>query len=121
MSKWKPGQSGNPAGRPPKHRALTTILEKAGNKTIAVEGQDRRVARKRLVAELVWQLVSEGKAVMPDGTELTLDPRDWVNTVKWIYAHIDGAAKGELDITSDGEKIFAVSILEQTDLTNDDG
>ncbi len=104
---WKPGQSGNPAGRPQKHRALTQLLEKAGNKTIAIHGKDKKTARKRVVAELVWQLVSEGKAEMPDGTALVLDPRDWVNTVKWIYAHIDGAAKSEIDITSKGEVIKA--------------
>ncbi len=110
---WKPGQSGNPSGRPPKHRALTQILEKAGNKTVAVPGKKTRTARKRLIAELAWQLVAEGKATMPDGTELRLDPRDWINTVKWIYTHIDGAPKGELDITSLGAAIFKVTIADE--------
>lgn len=104
---WKQGQSGNPAGRPPKHRALTELLEKAGNKMVVIEGEDKKKARKRLVAELVWQLVTEGKTKMPDGTELVLDPRDWINTVKWIYGHIDGAAKSEIDVTSGGEVLKA--------------
>ena len=108
-TKWKKGQSGNPNGRPPKHRALTEILEKAGSKTIPVEGKNTKVARKRVVAELAWQLVTEGQAIMPDGKKLVLDPKDWINTVKWIYQHIDGPPKAELDVTTGGEPLVIVS------------
>lgn len=101
--KWQPGQSGNPAGRPPKSRALTAILEAAGNKT--VQDADKRVARKRLLARMLWEISTTGKTRMPDGTVLILEPAEWLTLVKFIYSHIDGPPKSEIDVTSGGERI----------------
>lgn len=115
MGRFQKGQSGNPAGRPPKNRSLTDLLEKAGDVTIHLEGETRRVARKRLVAELVWRLATEGKATMPDGTVLRLDPKDWINTVRWIYQHIDGPPTAALDLTTGGDKIAVIGLGVNTD------
>ena len=100
---WKPGQSGNPVGRRPKERPLTKILETAGSKT--VDDQDKRVSRKQVLARLVWEVATTGKALMPDGTTLQVDPKDWFDVTKFIYQHIDGPPKTNLDITSGGETI----------------
>lgn len=100
---WQPGHSGNPAGRPPKSRALTAILEAAGNVTVDADG--KRTARKRVTATLLWELATTGRATFPDGTVLQADPADWLNAVKWLYQHIDGPPKAELDVTSNGETI----------------
>ena len=97
---WKAGESGNPRGRPPKSRALTAILEKAGNKALDVDGT--RVAGKRLLAAMVWQLATTGKATFPDGTELQVSPRDWLEVVKWLYTQIDGPPKAEQAIELTG-------------------
>ena len=48
---FKPGQSGNPNGRPPKSRALTALLEKAGGRKISVlqpDGSIRLIPGKAL-------------------------------------------------------------------------
>jgi len=105
MAKFKPGQSGNPNGRPPKSRALTEILEAAGNKTVKREGQSG-IARKRLLADLMWQLVAEGQAILPNGKALIPEPKDWLETLKWIYKHIDGPPQTNIDMTSDGERLI---------------
>lgn len=97
------GQSGNPKGRPAKSRALTEILKSAGNATLPIEVETRKrdgtvvketrvVAKKRLVAQLAWEVVATGKATFPDGSVLAFTSRDWLETVKWIYTHIDGPA-----------------------------
>jgi hypothetical protein len=45
-----------------------------------------------LLARLLWQIATTGKAKFPDGTELIVGPKDWLETVKWLYVHIDGPA-----------------------------
>jgi hypothetical protein len=34
---------------------------------------------------------------MPDGSRMIVDPKDWLETVKWVYAHIDGPPKAQLE------------------------
>ena len=97
------GQSGNPAGRPPKDRALTEILEKAGNKTLIVG--DKKVSRSKFLANAIWQAVTEKHIDMPDGTQMDVGPDDWWDAVQFIYKHIDGPPKQAVDLTSGGEKL----------------
>ena len=104
---WQPGQSGNPNGRPPKQRALTEILEKAGSKTVEVDGKG--VARKRLIADMVMQAASTGVVTFPDATALRAEFKEWADFVKWIYTHIDGPAR--MDETGTEEKPFIVKVV----------
>lgn len=83
------GQSGNPNGRPQKSRALTAILETAGGKTVEM-GDGKRVARKRLMADLLWQAVTEGKVELPNGNKIEVGTADWFASVEFLYKHIDG-------------------------------
>lgn len=100
---FKPGQSGNPNGRPPKNRALTAILETALNKT--ADTPDGRVKRKRIIAEHITLAATEGRVVLPDGETMELGPKEWIDLLKWIYSHIDGPPRAEIDVTSDGKPL----------------
>jgi len=117
QTSWTQGKSGNPNGRPLKNRALTKLLESAGNVTVEVKGQEKKTARKRIIAESIWELVTNGKATLPDGTLLEVEPSDWLGLVKWIYNHIDGPPKAEMDITSAGEKIKGYALVSPDDWT----
>jgi len=91
------GQSGNPAGRPRKDRALTAILAAAGNATVVVPGTARGLAGKRLVAQLLWAAATSGQLELPNGSVLYLDASDWLGLVKWLFTHIDGPARPSSD------------------------
>lgn len=110
---FKKGASGNPNGRPVKNRALTAILEAAGNTKTEYDGKNTE--RRKILAELLWQVALTGKATLPDNQELAVAPQDWFGIVKFIYNHIDGAAKSELDVTSAGEKLNVIISYEDPD------
>ena len=110
---FRPGQSGNPAGRAPKNRTLTDILAAAGAATDEVDGH--KVARKRLIARLVWEVATTGRATFPDGTVLQAAPKDWLDTVKWIYTHIDGPARAEIGLSGQGGGPIAVKVEHDLD------
>lgn len=100
MPPWQKGQSGNPSGRKPKNRALTDILEKAGAATLTADG--KKISGKRLMAQLLWEAVTTGKAHFPDGRTLEIAPQDWLAIVKFLYQHIDGPAKSEIELSGAG-------------------
>lgn len=54
LKPWKPGQSGNPSGRPKKDRALTAALDAELDKKIG------RKTKRQLVAEKVLGLALDG-------------------------------------------------------------
>ena len=96
--RWQPGESGNPKGRTPGVRALTQILRAHGNGTIAVKGQDKKLSRKLVLADLLWQAVNLGVVTFPDGGMLKLDGKAWIECVCWLYHHVDGDAPQHVQV-----------------------
>lgn len=100
-TQFRPGQSGNPKGRPPKNRALTEILSVAGAKSLKVDGKS--IAGRRLVAQLAWEMVTTGAITFP-GSEGSrwVSTEDWLAAVKWLYGQIDGPPKLETSVEMSG-------------------
>jgi hypothetical protein len=111
------GKSGNPKGRPPKQRALTDLLEKAGNKTFDIGG--KKVAGKRVLSHLLWELAIYGRVKLPkndEGQEITMrvtSAKEWLDIAKQIYAQVDGAPKAEIDANLDGIVQFLVKYSDE--------
>jgi hypothetical protein len=110
---FKKGASGNPNGRPPRNRALTQILEAAGNTKIEYGGKQSE--RKKVLAALLWEIATSGKADLPGGGKLDVAPQDWFGVVKFLYSHIDGAPKAELDVTTDGKPLKGYYVISPDD------
>lgn len=95
---------------------MTTILETTLSKK-ATNSAGVQLARKQLLAELMSEFVTTGRATMPDGRVLDAAPKDWIETVKWVYTHIDGPPKQEIE-QSGGLTIKVVYADPNTDPTS---
>lgn len=104
---WQKGQSGNPAGRKPGERALTTILEDYGRRAVGAVGE--REAAKRRLASLVWQGATEGRVHFSDRV-VHLSGRGWSDLVQWLYTHIDGSAPTKLEHSSDPDRPLTIRV-----------
>jgi len=83
---WRNGQSGNPKGRPPmRTRPLATALREIGAESVAE--RENRTA----VASLVWQALRTGTLELDSGTHLQLTAKEWLDLLKWVHLHVDGA------------------------------
>lgn len=105
------GTSGNPNGRPKGKRALTEILETAGDLEVSFKGTpDVKLARKQILAKMIWEVVTTGQTTLINGKTLKVAGDDWFNVVQFLYKHIDGAPTLNIDHTSDGEPLPAPQI-----------
>ncbi len=104
QGRWTKGQTGNPAGRPTRARALTKQLVTALGRTVEIDG--KKVAGRRLLACLATEVLTTGRAHFPDGTVLEVSGKDWIDFAKWVYSHVDGPPRVEMDLTSGGEPLM---------------
>lgn len=96
---WKTGNSGNPAGRPPKSRALTDTLAAAGRAKV-MDADGKPVARSKLLSEMIWTLIIAGQLQFlasnrndenrRGDVQFEIKPGDWFEIVKWLFKQVDG-------------------------------
>lgn len=79
------------------------------------DGVSVKVSGHKLLAAVVTELVTTGSATLPSGKVLDPSPKDWIETVKWVYAHIDGPPKQEVE-QSGG---VTIRIIDETNGTDD--
>ena len=115
---WVKGQSGNPNGRPPKSRALTAILERAGSRTVEIDG--KRVSGKRFMAQALFEIVTTGETRLASGREIVAGPQAWLEIVKFVYAQIDGPPPKDVNIGGQEDNPFIIDVVwDETGLIDD--
>ncbi len=48
---------------------------------------------------MTWEVATRGCVTFADGKTLTIAPEDWFDVVKWIYSHIDGPPKQDIEFS----------------------
>jgi hypothetical protein len=106
----KKGTTNNPNGRPKKDRALTDLLVKElAHKVLLPDGSE--VSGKKLIAQNVVSAVTTGKVRFPKDTEESvISVKDWIDFMKWLYVHIDGSVKTEVDVTTNGKDVTIINV-----------
>lgn len=101
---WKPGQSGNPKGRPPNSRMLAELLREAGQTKIKRGGHF--VPRNVLVAENCWQLLTEGQCALLNGATFKISGKDYLELIRFVFGHVDGPVRPDVNISLEQTKIY---------------
>lgn len=83
---WRPGQSGNPAGRPKKERALAAILAATGE---ASRGRSRQ-SRNEAAAARLYELLETGRIDLGGGRFIDASAREWLRAFAFVCQHLDG-------------------------------
>jgi len=96
---WKPGESGNPNGRPLGGEALTEILRFFADDQINFSPGTHRVEKKIILARMIWDSLIWGKVEFPDGRVIELEVNEWMNVVKWLYNRTDGMPPQAIDLS----------------------
>jgi hypothetical protein len=103
-SSFKPGQSGNPKGRPKGVRTLSRLIDTLGDETYTGVEEDYRTTTIRRL----WQAASSGTLNL--GAESReLKTGEWVRLVQWLVTHMDKVAikqwdwQGQMQIRNEGE------------------
>jgi hypothetical protein len=82
---WKPGQSGNPNGRPPKERTYADLINKALSHKAS-----NGVQRKKILAELISQAATEGQVKFPGDADYSkLSMSEWRQFTKDLLSHLE--------------------------------
>lgn len=104
------GTTNNPNGRPKKERALTDLLVR--ELSHGIELQDgTKVSGKKLIAQNVVAAVTTGKIKFPKDTEESvISVKDWIDFMKWLYVHVDGSVKTDIDVTSNGKTLRTINV-----------
>jgi hypothetical protein len=87
-NQWPPGKSGNPKGAPPKARRLTHTLELAIGRTQNIDGKS--VSGRTLLANIMRDLALYGRATLPDGRTMDIEPRLQIDLMQFLFDQIDG-------------------------------
>lgn len=92
------GNRNNPDGRPPKNKALSTMLEVALEQTSSYK--DKRMSGKRILSSMVADALITGRVLFPNDTEYSvISIKDWLDLVKWAYERIDGKPMQRSELT----------------------
>ncbi len=101
--KWKPGQSGNPNGRPPKGYSITdTVREMMANSPEAKEKLSKKVLEKALegdlkAVELLWAYM-DGKPTQTSNINLQENPEEKVKRTLDLLKKDELLSSGNSDI-----------------------
>jgi len=87
-------------------RALTTMLQDAGDQIIAVKQGEGATAeeilrsKSQILSDLVWEMLLYRTVHFPDGTTLKINSiAEWFEAVKFLYRQVDGAPPAEVGLT----------------------
>jgi hypothetical protein len=94
---WKPGQSGNPEGRPAQTTALAEVLRDIGAEKAQMNAPESLTYRET-IGFMLWDAVRDGVLRFGDGRLSKLSNKEWLDIVKWVQQQIDPPKVGTREV-----------------------
>lgn len=112
------GKTNNPAGRPPKSKALSELLRKDLNRTYPT-GEGKKTAAKRIITKRVIDALVTGKWKLADGTFTYLSFGETAELIKWVFLRVDGQPQAAIDVTSGNENLTINVVYTEKDIDSE--
>lgn len=88
---FKPGQSGNPRGRPPGVRSMARLLDEIGNQSVLGKGKGPGADYRAVVARKLWFAAATGWLNLGESSR-RINMKLWMQLVTWMFEHLEAAA-----------------------------
>lgn len=99
------GQSGNPGGRPKKGESFSAILLEMGDMRDVADASNKKIARKKALANRLWQLALEGN----------------IKAIEYIYNRVQGTPRQAMEHTGGVDLNFRIDWGDGTNNPNESG
>lgn len=76
-------------------RVLAAQLSSSLRKTTFRTSRGKKIGRGRQLADMITELAINRQTTSADGTVIEIDDKQWLELVKFVYAHIDGPSGNE--------------------------
>ena len=110
-TQWKPGQSGNPKGRPKHVKTLTEMLRASGEALVLVG--DRQLEARDALEQAVWQFALNGEVSLMGKHLEAHSVGEWASVVKWLYEQVEPGNRG----MSEAETELVVHVVREVDVS----
>ena len=89
-------------------RLIAASLATHGEKAVPYEPDAfRDTKNKDILATILWDIVTVGKGLLADGTEIAPESyADWLSTVKYLVTHLDGPVGTEGEMGTNVFKVY---------------
>lgn len=89
-------------------RGIAKALHEVGEREQPYEPDAFKFTKnKDILATVLWDIVTTGKGLLADGSELVPDSyTDWLATVKYLITHLDGPVAGDEGIGTNVYKVY---------------
>lgn len=99
------GQIANPKGRPPLGRSMADSIRAELQRKVKVG--NRYTTKQAVLSGMIVDAMVTSACVTLSGKVIQLNPKLWLELVKFVGVHTDGPMPSQLDITSAGQPLKA--------------
>jgi hypothetical protein len=80
------------------------------SKSRKIDGKSKK--KSVILAEVVIDAILDGLVILPNGREVSLEPREWIDLTKFVFLHVDGPVKAQLELSTDKDRPLLIGTFD---------